>query len=144
MSGRLRRPADAVLLDTDAYSKLHPHTRLGPDGRQQYQDRMAGRTVVIALQTRAELLSWPRLRKWSDNKAERFAADLEQVPTISAYRDVVDAYVDLTVGCRAAGHALAAKHHTADRWVAATALAVDRPLLAVDRIYRGVPGLVLL
>ncbi len=59
-------------------------------------------------------------------------------------RDVVDAFVTLTVESRTQGHALAQKQHVADRWVAATAIALARPLLALDGVYREAPRLTLL
>ncbi|MGH3565222.1 MAG: hypothetical protein ACRDRH_04160 [Pseudonocardia sp.] len=58
--------------------------------------------------------------------------------------DVVAAYVDLSVACRSAGHALHQKVHVADRWVAATAIALDRPLLSLDGVFAAAPGLRLL
>lgn len=57
---------------------------------------------------------------------------------------MIDAYVTLLVDCKQIGHALCQKIHTADRWVAATALALDRPLVSLDAIYRDVPGLTLI
>jgi predicted nucleic acid-binding protein len=57
--------------------------------------------------------------------------------------EVIEAYVTLSVDCQKIGHALCQKIHTADRWVAATALALDRPLISLDTVYRGVPGLTL-
>lgn len=41
----------------------------------------------------------------------------------------------------ARGHALGQKIHEADRWVAATALALELDLVAGDRIFDDVPGL---
>ncbi len=57
---------------------------------------------------------------------------------------VIEAFVRITVHCRRIGHALAQKPHVADRWVAATAIAISRPLLAGDSIYIDAPGLELL
>lgn len=53
--------------------------------------------------------------------------------------EVLDAFVNLTVGCRAVGHALHAKDHTGDRWIAACAIAKDLPLLSGDAIYEDAP-----
>jgi predicted nucleic acid-binding protein len=57
---------------------------------------------------------------------------------------VIDAFVQITVDCRRSGHALGQKEHVADRWIAATAIAIRRPLLASDGIYFDTPGLELL
>lgn len=69
---------------------------------------------------------------------------LDQTPTIRSDNQVVDAHADLTSACRRLGHALHAKHHTADRWVAASAIAKGAALLAGDGIYQNAPGLDLL
>lgn len=47
------------------------------------------------------------------------------------------------LACEAAGHALGQPEHNADRWIAATAIRHDIPLVSNDRIFRVVPGLVL-
>ena len=62
----------------------------------------------------------------------------------SADREVIDSYAELSSLCRRVGHPLHDKVHTADRWVAASAVAKGLPLLGGDGIYRGAPGLSLL
>ena len=57
--------------------------------------------------------------------------------------DVVWAQARLRASCRAAGHALADKVHTADLWLAATAVTYDLPLLSGERVFVGVPDLTL-
>lgn len=53
---------------------------------------------------------------------------------------LVDSYADLRHRCVTIGHGLSQKEHEADRWVAATALWLDLPLVAHDRIFGNVPG----
>jgi predicted nucleic acid-binding protein len=55
--------------------------------------------------------------------------------------ELIETYVQLRVACQRAGHPLAQKIHNADRWVAATALRLELPLIANDRIFDDVPGL---
>ena len=57
---------------------------------------------------------------------------------------MIEAFVRITLDCRRSGHALGQKEHVADRWVAATAIAIHLPLLAGDDIYLAAPGLDLL
>ena len=64
--------------------------------------------------------------------------------TMPVTDEVVAAYVELQVECVRIGHALGQKQHTGDRWVAATAIALDRPLVSLDGIYANAPGLALL
>ena len=47
-------------------------------------------------------------------------------------------FVTLTADLRASGHALGAKVHTGDRWIAATALAHGLPFASMDGIFLGV------
>jgi predicted nucleic acid-binding protein len=49
----------------------------------------------------------------------------------------------LRADCAAAGHALAQSEHNADRWIAPTAIRLQVPLVSNDKIFRGVPNLVL-
>lgn len=66
---------------------------------------------------------------------------LERTPTIHSDAEVVEAYAILTAECRAAGRALHGKPHTADRWIAACAIAKQFDLLSGDAIFNGAPNL---
>lgn len=105
---------------------------------------LVGRSPAIAVQTRAELLVWPELRRWSADRAGSLRNQLDNTPTVPVDELVIEAFVRLTVSCRRNGHALGQKEHVGDRWVAATAIAIHRPLLAADAIYSHAPGLELL
>lgn len=134
-------PAFLVVVDTDVFSRVYVSTT-GPQYRE-LRDRLAGSLPVIATETYAELMSWPRLRDWGPGRTRAFDGILAATTVIPVTPEVVEAYVTLHVDCLRIGHALSQKVHTADRWVAATALALDRPLISLDGIYRGVPGLTL-
>lgn len=73
-----------------------------------------------------------------------FAESSITPPTIRSDNDVVAAYAELFAECRLSGHALHAKQHTGDRWIAACAIAKSTDLLAGDGIYHGAPGVALL
>jgi len=139
--------AQNVVVDTDVYSALYADperaTRRGLPV-DSWHDSLAGMQVLISFQTRAEVLAGLRTGNWGDARLRAALAKLDASPTIPADRDVVDSYAELTSQCKSAGHALHAKIHTADRWVAASAVAKDLPLLSGDGIYRGAPGLTLL
>ena len=49
---------------------------------------------------------------------------------------------ELRASCLAAGHALGQKVHEADRWIAATAMALDVGLISGDAVFHNVAGLV--
>lgn len=137
-------PEDVVVLDTDVYSQLYVRQGANTAAKQAVKDVLVGRTVAIAVQTRAELLIWPQLRGWSADRAARLRDQLDNTPTVPVNELVLEAFVRITVDCRRNGHALGQKEHVADRWVAATATAISRPLLAADGIYLDAPGLKLL
>ncbi len=50
---------------------------------------------------------------------------------------------ELRANCLAAGHALGQKVHEADRWIAATAMAVGVELISGDAVFENVAGCVL-
>jgi predicted nucleic acid-binding protein len=103
-----------------------------------------GRTVVVATQTRAEVLFGVAASNWGARRREQAVSILDRTATVPVTSAIVVRYADLGAECRRGGHALADKIHTGDRWVAATALALGVPLLAHDGIYRDAPGLELL
>lgn len=140
-------PTAVVVVDTDAFSKVYVRQqRQGParDEADALRLRLQGKIVVIATQSLAELEAWPFLQNWGASRRQRLMQILGGTTVVPVSRDVVDAFVTLTVESRAHGHPLAQKQHVADRWVAATAIALDRPLLAVDGGYRRAPRLALL
>lgn len=144
LAGQVDVPEDVVVLDSDVYSQLYVRPGESAAVKQAVKDALVGRTVAISVQTRAELLIWPQLRGWSTDRADRLRDQLNNTPTVPVNDLVIEAFVRITVDCRRSGHALGQKEHVADRWVAATAVAIHRPLLAGDGIYLDTPGLELL
>ncbi|WIA99420.1 PIN domain-containing protein [Curtobacterium sp. MCBA15_012] len=136
-----------VVIDTDVYS----HVIVSPEAAaargvpvDDWRRALAGRPVLLSFQTRAELISGFRAARWGERRFGEALRSLEAYPTIGVDTEVLSSFVDLTIACRASGHALHSKVHTADRWVAACAIAKKLPLLAADRIYASAPGLDLL
>lgn len=68
-------------------------------------------------------------------------AKIERVEVVHSGPELVAIYAQLRADCEAAGHALGQKDHTADRWIAATAIRLGVPLVSNDGIFRGTPGL---
>lgn len=134
----------AALLDTDVFSALFVRTRGEPVEAADWRSRLTGRQVVISFQTRAELLYGAKNKDWGQARRAQLEQILDRTVTIQPDLDVIDAFASLRDECRRAGHALHDRPHTADRWIAACAIAKDLPLLAADQIYRNAPGLQLL
>lgn len=133
---------DLALLDTDVWSHLfglgsRPHPQI-----PRWRGLLVGRTVVIATQTRAEVLTG--IRRLGEARRSAILAELDKTPTVPVDEEVIQRYARLTADARERGDALWDKVHTGDRWVAATALAINAPLLAIDQIYNSDPDLVLL
>lgn len=136
-----------ALVDTDVFSGLY----VDPDRAarrglpvESWRGALAGRQVVLSFQSRAEVLAGARASNWGTARIADVVAQLDRIPTIPADSAVIDAYATLTASCRRTGHALHDKIHTADRWVAACAMAKQVPLLSGDRIYAGAPDLALI
>lgn len=68
---------------------------------------------------------------------------ISRAEVVHTGRDLVLVCATLRVACEQRGHALGQREHEADRWIAATALRLNVPLVSDDRIFEAVPGLVL-
>lgn len=101
---------------------------------------------MISFVTVAELRFGARLAEWGTRRLARLEHQLEQVAAIWPVEEstLIEAYVRLRTWCVKIGHGLGQKDHEADRWIAATALWLDLPLVAHDSIFTNVPELRLL
>lgn len=135
---------EAVLVDTDVFSLLF--VRLGSSDTRiaRWRERLTGRQVLISFQTRTESLVGALVDGWGERRMLELRVILDRTPTVGVDNVVIDAHVALSAECRRTGHALHDKFHTADRWVAACAIAKGVEPLAGDDIYAGTPGLGLL
>ena len=101
-----------------------------------------GRPAFISFQTAAELRYGAIRRNWGP--ARMLALDRGSARRRpSTGPELVLVYARLRAACERIGHALGQRDHDADRWVAATALRLQIPLVSNDRIFREVPGLTL-
>lgn len=133
-----------VLVDTDVMSAVvlpGAVTGRAIQFGDDWLERLAGLSVAIAVQTRVELLTWPLVARWGPDRSAQLRASVEAVPTVQVSVEVQEAFAQLTAAAQHAGHAIHAKEHTGDRWIAATAIAAGLPLASNDGIFDGVPGL---
>lgn len=132
----------AVVIDTDAFSHLYLRQEHGASTKvQRCRQALKGWRVVIAFQTRAEVLAGAHIANWGEKRLVQARELLDRTPTVPPDNKVIDAYAHLTARCKEVGHALHDKQHTGDRWIAACALVHDLPVLSWDGIFSGVPGL---
>jgi predicted nucleic acid-binding protein len=132
------RPRGPIVIDTDVLSAdLVPGSRLA----ERYAPLITGRLAFISFQTAAELRYGAIRRGWGQPRMLRMEATIERVEVVHSGPELVSVYAQLRADCVAAGHALGQKEHTADRWIAATAIRLGIPLVSNDGIFRGAPGL---
>jgi predicted nucleic acid-binding protein len=131
----------ASIVDTDVFSLVYVNRCSNDERVQRWREHLAGRRVLISFQTRAEVLAGAESRGWGEYRMEKLLGVLNRMPTIYSDAEVADAYAELVAECRRAGHALHAKQHAGDRWIAACAIAKNLELVAGDGIYRDAPNL---
>ena len=129
----------AVVVDTDVFSHLYVLRNSNDQRVPRWRGLLTGHRVLISFQTRSELLGGALASGWGERRFKDLREILDQTPTIRADNEVVEAHAQLFAECRRTGHALHAKDHTGDRWIAACAIAKRVGLLAGDGIYQGAP-----
>ncbi|WP_083452888.1 PIN domain-containing protein [Mycolicibacterium goodii] len=130
-----------ALADTDVFSCVYVLPRGSDPPTAGWADALANRRVIISFQTRAEILAGARHRRWGAPRVNQLQEILGRTPTVHSDSDVVDAYLALSAECRKVGHPLHEKIHTADRWIAACAIAKGLELFSGDAVFQGVPNL---
>lgn len=126
-----------VAVDTNVLSSRLVHSKLA----EGYASILAGRELVASFITDAEIRFGARRDDWGEPRLQRLDVLLAAVNVVQSTPELTEAYVTLRTWCKRNGHGLAGKVHEADRWIAATALWLDVPLVTHDRIFLGVEGL---
>jgi predicted nucleic acid-binding protein len=139
MTPRSRGP---VVIDTGVFA-----ARLTPSGNllaARYRPALEGRPAVISFITVAELGYGARLAGWGPERLRRLEYEIARAEIVWPGPSLAEAYASLRTWCVRTGHGLGQKDHEADRWVAATAIWLQVPLVAHDRIFANVKDLELL
>ena len=126
-----------IVIDTDVYGAELTGSALAV----RFQPLIVGRPAFISFQTEAEIRFGALLRGWGPARMLKLEARIAAADIVHSGPELVETYARLRVDCWRAGHALAPKQHDADRWIAATAIRLELPLVSNDGIYEGVPGL---
>lgn len=130
----------AIVIDTDVFSAdLVPASRLA----ERYAPIITGRPAFVSFQTVAELLYGAIRRGWGEARMLRLDSKIQHAEVVHTGPELVAICAQLRVDCAAIGHALAQREHNADRWIAATAVRLEIPLVSNDTIFQAVPGLAL-
>jgi predicted nucleic acid-binding protein len=139
MTPRSRGP---VVIDTGVFA-----ARLTPSGNllaARYRPVLEVRPAVISFVTVAELGYGARLAGWGPERLRRLEYEIARAEIVWPGPSLAEAYASLRTWCVRTGHGLGQKDHEADRWVAATAIWLQVPLVAHDRIFADVKDLELL
>jgi predicted nucleic acid-binding protein len=136
-----RSGANALVLDTMALTALFDDRT--PGRGDPYRAVLGNRIVIASFASVAELLYGMRKAGWGDVRRRALERNLRNVSIQKPDDDAIEIYAELRADCERRGHALGQKIHEADRWVAVTALRLQVPLVSDDKVFVGVPGLVL-
>lgn len=129
----------AAVVDTNVFGA--ELTRRGAAVAGAYRGHVEGRGLFISFVTMAELRFGARHAGWGAQRLQRLDARLGRAEVVWSSEGLVGAYASLREDCTLSGHPLGQKHHEADRWIAATALWLDIPLVAHDAVFRDAPGI---
>ncbi len=134
-----RRRLTHVVVDTDVASwLLDPR----PSPHAEEARRVIGdRSRVVSFVTVTELRYGALRARWGELRRRQLERSLADLDVIQTSELLIDRCALLRAEQSGAGHALAQKIHEADRWVAATALALNLELVAGDAIFESVAGL---
>ena len=130
---------DLVVVDTGVFAAA-----LGSDKgglATLYAGDLQGKKLAISFQTEAEVRFGALAAGWGSSRLGALDDRLAMAVVVPAHAALTVAYAELRNGCRETGHALQDGKHTADLWIASTALILSAPLVTHDRIFIGVPTL---
>jgi len=127
----------AVVVDTDVVSFEFK----GDSRAQLFRRHLLGQVGVISFMTLAELDEWADWRRWGQPRRERLERHLGKFMLYYADRTLCRRWGDVRARGRRKGQPI----DGADAWIAATALALDVPLVTNNPTdFAGVDGLTVL
>lgn len=125
-----------VVVDTDVVSFLFKK-----DTRARlYHRHLIGEPLFLSFMTLAELRQWALLHRWGQASRDRLERHLRAYQVYFADDDLGRLWAEVADGARRRGRPI----DVADTWTAATALALEVPLVTHNAAdYAGVDGLTL-
>jgi tRNA(fMet)-specific endonuclease VapC len=110
-----------VVVDTNVIS-----FRFKKDTRARlYRPHLVGHTAWLSFMTLAELHRWALGRRWSATRRDDMAKQLAQYAVHYADEPLCRLWAEITTVARRQGKTI----QESDAWIAATALALDAPLI---------------
>ncbi|HET7487945.1 MAG TPA: PIN domain-containing protein [Acidimicrobiales bacterium] len=130
----------SVVVDTMVVSALVNAAR-DPGSAARHRSAIGDRSVVVSFVTVTEMRFGAINAGWGEIRRRGLERALAQLVVVQPDDDLMARCAQLRADCWARGHALGSKIHEADRWVAATAMALGVELVTSDAVFRDVPGL---
>jgi hypothetical protein len=134
-------PSASVVVDTMVVSALVNAGR-DPDAAARYRSVIGDRSVVVSFVTVTEMRFGAIRAGWGEIRRRSLERVLARLVVVQPDDALMLACAELRATCSAVGHALGHKIHEADRWIAATAIALGAELISGDAVFKDVPGLV--
>ena len=132
----MRSPApDALVLDTDVTSFLF---KKDPVRAPRYRLHTKGKELYVPFIVTAELLYWAERRSWGQLRRTRLAEFLQDLQIVNSTLEVCQTWAEIRADAERRGWTIERQ----DAWVAAVALALDRPLVTHNAShFIHIPGL---
>src|SRR5580658_6235574 len=108
---------------------------------EQYRELIGGAPVLLAFQTVMELRFGALRAGWGELRRHRLERRIAELSVVQPDDEMITRCAQLRNDCQRAGRALGDKLHDGDRWIAATAIRLDSPLVSHDAVFRDAPGL---
>ncbi len=107
----------------------------------RYRELIADRPVLVAFQTVTELRYGALRAGWGELRRRRLERRIAELAIVQPDDAMIALCAELRFRCQQAGHALSDKLHDDDRWIAATVLRLEIPLVSHDGVFGATPGL---
>jgi len=130
---------EPVVIDTMVLSALLD-TRPSSSG-PVWRAVIGASPAVLSFCTVTEIRYGALRAGWGDLRRARLERDLARFVVVRPDDRLMSICAELRHRCAQRGHSLGQKIHEADRWVAATAIALDVELVSEDAVFNDVDGL---
>ncbi|MBA3414883.1 MAG: PIN domain-containing protein [Chloroflexia bacterium] len=125
---------EACVVDTDVVSFLYKRDTRA----EQFRPYLDEGTPLVSFMTVAELEQWTLSRGWGARRRQDLVAFLGRFSVVMVDRQLCRRWAEAANSARRSGWPIL----VADAWIAATALALDLPLVTNNRAdFAGVAGL---
>jgi predicted nucleic acid-binding protein len=130
-----------LVVDTGVFSAAISRRRRPLFDRQITS--LIGHQLFLGAVTVAELRYGAIVAEWGEPRRRQLEDAISAATVVPVSDRLLTTVAETRAACRRHAHPLHEPVHANDLWVAATSLHIGAPLVTADRIFEGVPGLVL-